>query len=50
LKRGRYRKQRVVAGWVRSPGTGIEMHVTKRNKLAIRLASDDATREDLPDD
>lgn len=51
LRRGRYRKQRVLtSGWLRSPGTGIELRRAKGNKLGIRLTGDDATREDLPVD
>jgi Uma2 family endonuclease len=50
LKRGRYRKKRAAGGWVRSPGIGIEMRAGKKGKLAIRLAGNDATREDLPED
>ncbi len=51
LRRGRYRKQRVLAsGWLRSPGTGIELRRAKGNKLGIRLTGDDTTREDLPID
>jgi Uma2 family endonuclease len=51
LKRGRYKKQRpTAAGWVRSPATEVEMRAGKPGKLAIRMAGDDATREDLPED
>jgi len=49
LRRGRYRKQRPLAsGWLRSPGTGIEMRVGAPGKLAVRLTGKEATREDLP--
>jgi len=49
LKRGRYRKQRPRAGgWLYSPATGIELQATSAGKLAIRLAQDDDTREELP--
>jgi len=51
LRKDRYRKQRVLAsGWLRSPGTGIELRRAKGNKLGIRLTGDDTTREDLPVD
>jgi Uma2 family endonuclease len=48
LKRNRYTKQTATAqGWVRSPHLKIEMAGMK-GKLAVRLAGDDATRQDLP--
>jgi Uma2 family endonuclease len=51
LKRGRYRKQRPTAsGWVRSPATGVEMQPGRPGKLAVRMAGDDTTWEDLPED
>lgn len=51
LKRGRYRKQpRTAAGWVRSHGIGVEMRAGKNGKLVIRMAGDDATREEIPED
>jgi Uma2 family endonuclease len=51
LKRGQYKKQSAAkSGWVRSPGTGIELRVGLPGKLAVRLAGDDTTREDLPED
>jgi Uma2 family endonuclease len=37
-------------GWVRSPTTGLEMRSTLARKLSIRLAGQEATREDLPVD
>ncbi len=50
LKRGRYKKQAATAqGWIRSPGTGIEL-AGQEGKLAMRLAGDDSTRQDLPPD
>jgi Uma2 family endonuclease len=50
LKRNRYKKQPATAqGWIRSPGTGIEL-AAEKGKLAIRLADDDSTRQDLPPD
>ena len=51
LKRGRYKKQAKRAdGWLRSPGTGVELRVGKPGKLAVRLAGDEASRQDLPGD
>jgi Uma2 family endonuclease len=51
LRKGRYRKQRAAAdGWVRSPGTGVELRAGRPGKLAVRLAGAEATREDLPED
>ena len=51
LKRGRYKKQAARAdGWLRSPGTGVELCVGRPGKLAVRLAGDDASRQELPAD
>ena len=51
LKRRRYKKQPAGRdGWVRSPGTGVELKAGRPGKLAVRLAGDEATREDLPPD
>jgi Uma2 family endonuclease len=51
LKRGRYKKQVADAdGWFRSPGTGIEMRVGRPGKLAVRLADDETSRQELPGD
>lgn len=48
LKCGRYKKQSATAqGWIRSPNMGIELSCAK-GKLAVRLAGDDSTRQDLP--
>jgi Uma2 family endonuclease len=50
LKRKRYQKQRAVAGgWVRSPGTGIELAKGQAEKLAVRLKGDEGSRRDLPE-
>ena len=50
LKRNRYKKQSATSqGWIRSPGTGIEL-AAEKGKLAIRLTGDDSTRQDLPPD
>ncbi len=38
------------AGWTRSAVTGIELRVGAPGKLAMRLAGDESTREDLPED
>jgi Uma2 family endonuclease len=51
LRRGRYKRQAARAdGWLRSPGTGVELRVGRPGKLAVRLAGDDATRQELPAD
>jgi Uma2 family endonuclease len=51
LRKGRYRKQRANgSGWVRSPGTGVEVRAGKPGKLAVRMNGDEATRADLPED
>ena len=51
LKRGRYKKKPAAAsGWVRSPETGIELKAGQPGKLAVRLAGEDATRQELPPD
>lgn len=48
LKRGRYKKQLAAAeGWIRSPNMGIEL-AGVNGKLAIRLADDESTRQELP--
>ena len=49
LKRGRYKKQAVPAdGWLRSPGTGVELQIGRPGKLAVRLAGDESSRQELP--
>jgi hypothetical protein len=51
LQTGQYERRAPDAeGWVGSAVTGIELRVGKPGKLAMRLAGDDATREDLPVD
>ena len=51
LKKKRYKKQPKAAnGWFRSPGTGIEMRAGRPGKLMIRVAGEDSTREELPED
>jgi Uma2 family endonuclease len=51
LRRGRYRKMRADSGgWLRSPATGNELRKGKAGKLSVRLAGDDTTREELPED
>jgi Uma2 family endonuclease len=37
-------------GWYHSPFTGIEMRVGRPGKFAIRIAGNDSTREELPED
>ena len=37
-------------GWLASEITGIELRQGRPGKLAVRLAGDDATREELPED
>jgi Uma2 family endonuclease len=49
LRGKRYRRQRVSRGWQRGPTTGIELAGAGPGKLAVRLAGDDSTRRDLPD-
>lgn len=49
-KRNRYKKQSATSeGWIRSPATEIEL-MAHNGKLAVRLADDDSTRQDLPPD
>jgi Uma2 family endonuclease len=49
LRRRRYKKQSADReGWVRSPGTGVELRASGSGKLVVRLAGDETTREDLP--
>lgn len=50
LRKGRYRKQRAVGGWVRSLLTGMELQATASSKLAIRKLGESATRVELPED
>jgi Uma2 family endonuclease len=48
LKRGRYKKQSATAqGWIRSPNMGIEL-ASMNGKLAVQLAGDHSTRQELP--
>jgi Uma2 family endonuclease len=51
LRRRRYKQKAASAdGWLRSTETGIELRQADDNKLAIRLAGDEASRQDLPPD
>jgi Uma2 family endonuclease len=51
LKRNRYKKTIASAdGWFRSAETGVELRRGNGNKLAIRLAGDESSRQDLPPD
>lgn len=50
LRAGRYMQRAAsAAGWVLSDVTGIELRLGHPGKLAMRLAGDDSTREDLPE-
>jgi Uma2 family endonuclease len=50
LRRRKYRLQRPTAdGWLRSPGTEVELCAAS-GKLGVRLAGDETTREDIPED
>jgi Uma2 family endonuclease len=51
LKKNRYKKKPVSAdGWLRSSETGVELRQGSGNKLAIRLAGDETSRQVLPPD
>lgn len=51
LQAGRYEQQTAGAdGWVLSLVTGIELRAGRPGKLAMRLAGNEGTREDLPGD
>jgi Uma2 family endonuclease len=50
LKKRRYRKQRAVGGWMRSPLTGLELQAGGSGKLLVRRTGDDSTRAELPED
>jgi Uma2 family endonuclease len=50
LNKDRYRKQRAVKGWLRSPATGLELRTARPGKLAIRRSGDDSTSAELPED
>jgi arginine deiminase len=51
LRAGHYTQQAAAAdGWVLSTVTGVELRVGSPGKLAMRLAGDESTRQDLPED
>ena len=51
LGTGAYEPRTVDAdGWVRSPSTSIELCTDNPGKLTMRLAGEEASREDLPED
>jgi Uma2 family endonuclease len=51
LKKNRYKKKSVSAdGWLRSTETGVDLQQGMGTKLAIRLAGDETSRQDLPPD
>jgi Uma2 family endonuclease len=51
LRAGRYMQRAAgLEGWGLSDVTGIELSLGPPGKLAMRLAGDDSTREDLPED
>ena len=51
LKRRRYKEQPAgPGGWIKSTQTGVELTQGIGNKLAIRLAGDDDSRRNLPED
>jgi Uma2 family endonuclease len=51
LQAGHYEQRAAEAdGWVRSPLTSIELRSDKPGKLTMRLAGEEASREDLPED
>lgn len=48
---GEYAKQNPAStGWITSSATGIELRAVDEEKLAIRLAGDDASRRELPEE
>ena len=51
LKRGRSKKQSATSeGWVRCPLAGIEMKRGRKGKLAVRIADDESSFAELPED
>lgn len=51
LEGGVYKKRAAESdGWICSDVAGIELKAGMPGKLAVRLAGDDSTREDLPED
>jgi Uma2 family endonuclease len=50
LKRKKYRQVKPVGGWLLGPETGVELARGQGEKLAVRIAGDDATRQELPED
>ena len=51
LKRGRYKQQAARAdGWLRSASTGVELRPGAPGKLAVRLAGDEGSRQEMPGD
>ena len=49
-KRKNYQKAKPAAGWLLGPETGVELARTPGGKLAVRIAGDDSTRRELPED
>jgi Uma2 family endonuclease len=50
LKRKKYRLAKTAGGWLRGTETGMELARTQAGKLAVRIAGDDQTRRELPED
>jgi Uma2 family endonuclease len=51
LEAGRYELRAAdLDGWVRSPSTRIELRTDMPRKLTMRLAGEEASREELPED
>jgi Uma2 family endonuclease len=50
LKRKKYALAKSVGGWFRGPETGVELARGREGRLAIRVAGDDSTRRELPED
>jgi Uma2 family endonuclease len=50
LKRKKYALARTVGGWFRGQETSVELARGQEGRLAIRVAGDDSTRRELPED
>jgi Uma2 family endonuclease len=50
LKRKKYQLAKPAGGWLRGPETGVELASSQAGKLAVRIAGNDQTRRELPED
>jgi Uma2 family endonuclease len=50
LKRKKYSPAKAVGGWFHGPETGVELGRGREGRLAIRVAGEDSTRRELPEE